>query len=105
MHLDRKHFARVEELQQQWESTKTSGQFSQQLLRRLLQQLTDGPPFERSIGDAARMVLPVAEQPGFADGPSPGNGALSRSASAGRPRADTDRSARSAEGTDAFESF
>ena len=68
MHLDRKHFTRVEEFQQQWESTKTAGQFSQQLLRKLLQQLTDGSPFERSIGNATRMVIAVAEHPGFADG-------------------------------------
>ena len=61
MHLDREHFARVEELQQQRESAETPGQFSQHLLRRLLKQLADGPPLERSIGDAARMVIAVAE--------------------------------------------
>ena len=68
MHLDREHFTRVEELQQQRESAETLGQLSQQLLRRLLQQLTDGPPFERSIGNLAPMVIAVAEYPRFADG-------------------------------------
>jgi hypothetical protein len=61
MHLDRKHFVDIEELQQQWESGKASGQLSHYLLRELLQQLTDGPPLERSIGDAALMVVAVAE--------------------------------------------
>ena len=67
MHLDREHFPRVEELQQQWESAETPRQFSHQLLRILLQQLTDGPPFKRSIGNPARMVITVAEYPRFAD--------------------------------------
>ena len=61
MHLDREHFTRVEELQQQWEPAEAPGQFSQQLLRPLLKQLTDGPPFERSIGYVALMVIAVAE--------------------------------------------
>ena len=68
MHLDREHFTGVEELQQQWESAETPGQLSQHLLRELLQQLTDGPPFERPIGNMARMVIAVAEHPRFADG-------------------------------------
>ena len=68
MHLDRERVARIEELQQQREPAEAPGQFSQQLLRPLLKQLPDGPSFERSIGDAARMVLAVAQQPGFADG-------------------------------------
>ena len=61
MHLDREHFARIEELQQQREPAESPGQLSQQLLRPLLQQLTDGPSFERSIGNVARMVIAVAE--------------------------------------------
>ena len=72
MHLDRELFVCVEELQQHGEPSETAGQFSQQLLRRLLQQLPDGPPFERSIGDLAGMVIAVAQQPGFADGPVTG---------------------------------
>ena len=44
------------------------GQLSQHLLRPLLKQLTDGPSFERSIGDVALMVIAVAQQPRFADG-------------------------------------
>ena len=68
MHLDRKHFTCIEELQQQWESTEASGQLSQHLLRELLQQLTDGSAFERSVGDSALMVIAVAEHPCFADG-------------------------------------
>ena len=67
MHLDREHLACVEELQQQREPAEAPGQFSQQLLWRLLQQLPDGPSLERPIGDAARMVIAVAQQPGFAD--------------------------------------
>ena len=61
MHLDREHVARVEKLQQQREPAETPGQFSQQLLRRLLQQLPDGPSFERPIGDPAGMVIAVAQ--------------------------------------------
>src|SRR5664279_1389777 len=56
MHLDREHLAYIEELQQKWESTEASGQLSQHLLWKLLQQLSDGPPFERSVSDAALMV-------------------------------------------------
>jgi hypothetical protein len=56
------------------------GQLSQHLLRKLLQQLTDGSPFERSIGNLARMVIAVAEYPCFADGTIAGSGAVSRSA-------------------------
>ena len=43
------------------------GQFSQQLLRPLMKQLPDAPSLKRSIGNAARMVLAVAQQPRFAD--------------------------------------
>jgi len=68
MDLDREHFTCVEELEQQWESAETRGELSQHLLRRLLQQLTDGPPLERSIGNLARMIIAVAEDPRFADG-------------------------------------
>jgi len=68
MNPDREHIARVEELQQQREPAEAPGQFSQQLLRPLLKQLPNGPSFERSIGDATRMVIAVAQQPGFADG-------------------------------------
>ena len=67
MHLDREHFTRVEELQQQRKSAESPGQLSHHLFRKLLQQLTDGLPFERSIGDAALMVIAVAEHPCFAD--------------------------------------
>ena len=67
MHLDREHLAGVEELQQQREPLETPGQLSQQLLWRLLDQLPDGQSLERSIGDAAGMVIAVAEHPGFAD--------------------------------------
>ncbi len=68
MHLNRKHVARIEKLQQQGEPAEAPGQFSQQLLRPLMKQLSDAPSLERSIGDAARMVIAVAQQPGFADG-------------------------------------
>src|SRR5579872_159460 len=44
MHLDRKHFMYVEELQQQGESGETPGQLSHYLLRELLQQSADGQP-------------------------------------------------------------
>ena len=67
MHLHREHFTYVEELQQQRESAETPSEFSHHLLRKLLQHLTDGPPFERSIGNTARMVCAVAEYPRFAD--------------------------------------
>jgi hypothetical protein len=63
MHLDREHFMRIKELQQQWKSGKTPGQLSQHLLWKLLQQLADCPAFERSIGYQARMVIAVAEYP------------------------------------------
>jgi len=43
MHLDRKHFVYVEELQQQWQSAEAPGKLSRDLLRVLLQQLADGP--------------------------------------------------------------
>ena len=66
MNLDREHLTCVEEFQQEWESTKTSGQFSQQLLRRLLQQLTDSASLERSVGHAALVVFAVAQHPRFA---------------------------------------
>jgi hypothetical protein len=39
----------------------------QHLLGELLQQLTEGPPVERSIRDAASIVLAVAQHPGLAD--------------------------------------
>jgi hypothetical protein len=54
MYLDREHFTRVEELQQQWESAEGRGQLPQQLLPRLLQQLSDGR-------------IAVTEYPRFAD--------------------------------------
>ena len=57
----------IEELQQQWKSLKLVGQLSQHLFWKLLQQLTDGLPFERSFGHLALMVIAVAEYPRFAD--------------------------------------
>jgi hypothetical protein len=53
--------ASIEELQQQREVGETPGQPSRQLLWKLLQQLSDGPPFERSIRNTALMVFAVAE--------------------------------------------
>jgi hypothetical protein len=61
VHLDRDHVTCVEELQQQREVGETPGQPSLQLLWKLLQQLTDGPPFERSIGNTSLVVFAVAE--------------------------------------------
>jgi len=61
MHLDRKHFMYIEKLQQQRESPEAPGQLSQYLLRKLLQQLTDGLSLENSISDAALMVVAIAE--------------------------------------------
>ena len=68
MHLDRELVVCVEELEEHGEPSETARQFSQQLLRRLLQQLPDGQSFERPAGDLAGMVIAVAQQPGFADG-------------------------------------
>ena len=68
MHLDREQAAYIEELQQQREPAEASGQFSQHLLRRLLEQLPKGLAFERAIGDETGMVIAVAQQPRFADG-------------------------------------
>lgn len=67
MHLYGDHFLRIEELQQQRKSLKAMGQFSQHLLRKPLQQLTDRLAFERPLGYLARMVIAVAEQPSFSD--------------------------------------
>ena len=61
MHLHREHAAYIEELQQQREAAEASGQFSQHLLRRLLEQLPKGPAFERAIGDETGMVVAVAQ--------------------------------------------
>jgi len=49
------------------EIAETCGLGSEHLFWKLLQQLTDGPPFERSIGDATLMVIAVTEQPSFAN--------------------------------------
>ena len=68
MHLDREHFACVEEFQQQWESAEAPGQLSHRLFWKLLQHLSDRPPFEGSIGNLAWMIVAVAEYPGFTDG-------------------------------------
>ena len=46
---------------------KRSGQFPHQLILELLHQLTEILPFQRSIGNPARMVFAVAEYPRFAD--------------------------------------
>jgi hypothetical protein len=67
MNLNREPLTHIEELQQQRESGKAPGKFSQQLLRRLLHQLPDGFAFERAIGNYAGMVVAIAQQPRFAD--------------------------------------
>ena len=67
MHLHRQHFSCIEEFQQQWKSLETSGQLSQQFLRKLLHQLSNGLPLQRSVGNLARMIVAVAEYPGFTD--------------------------------------
>jgi hypothetical protein len=67
MHLHREHFTYVEELQQKWESAETPREFSHYLFWKLLQHLTDGLTLERSVGNAARMVIAVAQHPGFPD--------------------------------------
>ena len=68
MHLDRKHFTCIEKFQQQRKPAESSGQLSHHLFRKLVQQLSDGLPFKRSIGDAAGMVFAVAQYPRFAYG-------------------------------------
>ena len=68
MHLNRERVAHVEKLKQQREPVETPGQVSQQLLRPLMKQLPDAPSLERSIGDAAWVVIAIAQQPRFADG-------------------------------------
>src|SRR5512146_3182670 len=87
MHLDGEYVMRGDELEQQRGTVETRGQLSQGLLRKLLQHLTDAPPFERSVGNGALMVISVAEDPRFAD------------RTAARPRVDTDRWVRTAVGT------
>src|SRR5205823_11421362 len=57
----------VEKFQKQGKSPETRRQSAEHLLRRLLHQLRDGASLERSIGDAARMLVTIAQQPGFAD--------------------------------------
>ena len=61
MHLDRELVVCVEELEEHGEPSETARQFSQQLVRRLLQQLPDGRSFERPGGDLAGMVIAVAQ--------------------------------------------
>ena len=68
MHLNRKRVAHVEKFQQQRKPVETPSQFSQHLLRPLMKQLPNASSLERSMGDAARMILAVAQQPRFADG-------------------------------------
>ena len=58
----------VEELQEDGESVKPARQLSQQPLGLLFDQLLDRPADERTIGDCARMIVAVAQEPGFTDG-------------------------------------
>jgi len=106
MHLHREHFTRVEELQEQGETTDRMRQLSQQLLWKLVQQLTYGPPFERSVSDAARMVVAVAQDPSFADRAVAGQrwGEQAGQTPAA-PRADTDRSVRIAGDKEGLDSW
>ena len=67
MHLEREHLAHVEELDQQREATEAAGQHAEQLLRRLLHQMTDRLPLERTIGNATRVVVSIAQHPRLAD--------------------------------------
>jgi hypothetical protein len=67
MHLDRKHLTCIEELQQQRKSGESTSQLSHQWHRTLL-HFTDGAPFERPVGNMARMILAVTQYPRFADG-------------------------------------
>src|SRR6202047_3216210 len=67
MHLNRETLAHIEEFQQQRETTEVSRQLTQQLLRRLLQHSCDSLSLEGSIRDHAGMVVPIAQEPGFAD--------------------------------------
>src|ERR1700678_1249851 len=67
MHLHREHFACIQELEQQWKSLETPGEFSHHLFWKLLQHVTDGLTFERSIANTAGMVFTVAQYPRFTD--------------------------------------
>src|SRR5664280_244859 len=67
MNLDGEHLARIEEFEQQREPEEVPSQFSQQLLRPLLDQLPNGPSFERSIRDKTGKVITVAQQPSLSD--------------------------------------
>ena len=100
MHLDRELLVCVEKLEEHRKSLETARQFSQQLVRRLLQQLPDGRSFERSVGDLAGMVIAVTQEPGFTNRSVAGQRCREHiRPGAGRPRADTGRSVRIATDT------
>jgi hypothetical protein len=67
MHLYREHLARVEELQQQGETTESRCRLFQDLSSELLQQPTQGLALERSVENAAGVVLTVAQNPNLSD--------------------------------------
>jgi hypothetical protein len=67
MHLHREHLLRVEKFQQQGESLKAPVQLSHQVFLRLRHHLTDSLAMERSIGNLARVIAAIAEEPSFAD--------------------------------------
>jgi hypothetical protein len=67
MHLDRQHFPRIEELEQQREAAKALCQPPHQLILRLFHELADGVPRERPVGNLARVVIAVAQDPRFSD--------------------------------------
>jgi hypothetical protein len=58
---------RIKELKQQWEPAEALGQLSHQWLLRLVHHLADALAFKRSIGNEARMILAVAEDPRLSD--------------------------------------
>jgi len=74
MDLNGEPFLHIEKFQQHGESGKMAGQLTEHLLRRTLEQLSDGATFERAVGDETGVIIPVAQNPGLAMGPSPGRG-------------------------------
>ena len=67
MDLDGQSLAYIEKLQQQRKSGKLPSQPSHELVRPLVQQFFDGFSLERPVGDEARMVVAVAQDPGFSN--------------------------------------
>ena len=66
MHLDRKHFVRIEKFEEQRKAAEARSKISHEWFPELFHHFTECASFQPSVGNLAWMIVAVTEHPRFA---------------------------------------